>query len=84
MRENNFTLDEIAHCLGIPSGKVDKLAKTGQLPGDIVDGVWRFNRIRFVSWLQQNMHTIDEDRLNRIEIASRIRTLPLPTCLSQI
>lgn len=69
MRDNNFTIDEIATCLGVGAMKVDKLARTGQLPGDIVDGVWRFNRIRFISWMQRNMHTIDTDRLMRIEVA---------------
>jgi nitrogen PTS system EIIA component len=69
MPYRNFTLDEIAHYLGLTVQEVEKLAQKGELPGERISGNWRFNKIRIVEWLQQTMHTHDEERLREIEAA---------------
>jgi PTS system nitrogen regulatory IIA component len=69
MPYRNFTLKQIAHYLGLNILDAEKLAQKGELPGERICGNWRFNKIRTVEWLQQTMHTLNEDRLREIEEA---------------
>jgi nitrogen PTS system EIIA component len=74
MPYRNFTLKQIAHYLGLNVQEAERLAQKGELPGERVCGNWRFNKIRIVEWLQQTMHTLDENRLKEIEGAMKIET----------
>jgi PTS system nitrogen regulatory IIA component len=67
MPYRNMSLDDFARYVGMDAREVQKLAERGQLPGQKVGGEWRFNRARVTEWLQQEMHTLDEERLVTIE-----------------
>lgn len=69
MSYRNMSLDDFAKHVGLDSREVQKLADRGKLPGQKVGGEWRFNRVRVTEWLQQEMHTMDEDRLATIDRA---------------
>lgn len=67
MPYRNMSLDDFAQYVGMDAREVQKLADRGRLPGHKVGGEWRFNRARVTEWLQQEMHTLDEERLVTLE-----------------
>ena len=46
-----LTLREAASYLRIPSNTLDTMAHEGELPGFLIDGKWRFNKIAIDEWL---------------------------------
>jgi nitrogen PTS system EIIA component len=69
MPYRNMTLEDFARHVGMDPQEVRKLSERGKLPGQKIGGEWRFNRARVTEWLQQEMHTFEEDRLLAIERA---------------
>lgn len=67
MPYRNLSLEDFARYVGMDAREVQKLAERGKLPGQKVGGEWRFNRARVTEWLQQEMHTLDEQRLVTLE-----------------
>jgi len=67
MPYRNMSLEDFARYVGMDAREVQKLAERGKLPGQKVGGEWRFNRARVTEWLQQEMHTLDEQRLVTLE-----------------
>jgi PTS system nitrogen regulatory IIA component len=64
-----MSLDDFARYVGMDAREVQKLADRGKLPGQKIGGEWRFNRARVTEWLQQEMHTLDEQRLATLDQA---------------
>ncbi len=69
MAYRNMSLEEFARHVGMDAREVRKLADRGHLPGQKIGGEWRFNRARVTEWLQQEMHTLEEQRLIQVERA---------------
>lgn len=69
MPYKSMSLDEFARHVGMDARMVRKLADRGRLPGQKIAGQWRFNRARVTEWLQQEMHSLDEQRLIEVERA---------------
>jgi len=67
MPYRNMTLEDFARYVNMDAREVRKLADRGKLPGQKVGGEWRFNRARVTEWLQQEMQSLEEDRLIAIE-----------------
>lgn len=67
MPYRNMSLDDFAKYVGMDARDVKRLADHGKLPGQKIGGEWRFNRARVTEWLQQEMHTLGEDRLIALE-----------------
>lgn len=67
MPYRNMSLEDFAQYVGMDAREVQKLAERGKLPGQKIGGEWRFNRARVTEWLQQEMHTLEEDRLVTLE-----------------
>ena len=67
MPYRSMSLVEFAKHVGMDAREVRRLADRGKLPGHKVGGQWRFNRARVTEWLQQEMHSLDEDRLIALE-----------------
>jgi PTS system nitrogen regulatory IIA component len=67
----NMTLEELARHIGIDARVVRKWAEKGKLPGQLIGGEWRFNRATLLDWLQQKMHTLDEQHIRNLERAMR-------------
>ena len=67
MPYQSMSLEEFAKHVAMDVRDVRRLADRGKLPGHRVGGQWRFNRARVTEWLQQEMHTLDEDRLIALE-----------------
>lgn len=67
MPYRNMSLEDFASYVGMDARDVRKLAERGKLPGQKIGGDWRFNRARVTEWLQQEMHTLDEERLVTLE-----------------
>lgn len=67
MPYRNMSLDDFAKYVGMDARDVKRLADRGKLPGQKIGGEWRFNRARVTEWLQQEMHTLDENRLIALE-----------------
>lgn len=65
----NLSLEDFAAHVGMDAREVQRMAERGNLPGQKVGGEWRFNRARVTEWLQQEMHSFDEDRLATLERA---------------
>jgi nitrogen PTS system EIIA component len=76
MPYRNMSVVDFARHVGMDPGQVAHLAERGKLPGHKVGGEWRFNRAQVTEWLQQEMHTFDEGRLQAIE---RAMGAPPPT-----
>jgi PTS system nitrogen regulatory IIA component len=73
MPYRNMTLEDFAKHVGMDARDVRRLADRGKLPAQKVAGVWRFNRARVTEWLQQEMPSLDHDRLIEIEQAMGVR-----------
>lgn len=71
MPYRNLSLEELARHIGIDARTVRKWAEKGQMPGQIVGGEWRFNRAQMVEWLQQHMHSFNEQHIREVELAMR-------------
>lgn len=71
MPYRNMTLEELARHIGMDARLVRKWAERGRLPGSRVGGEWRFNRGKMIDWLQQELHTLDEEHLRNLERAMR-------------
>jgi PTS system nitrogen regulatory IIA component len=69
MPYSSMSLEQFAKHVGMDAREVRRLADRGKLPGTKVGGQWRFNRARVTEWLQQEMHTLDEERLLVVEQA---------------
>lgn len=65
----NMSLDDFARHVGMEVAEVVRLADRGRLPGHKIGGQWRFNRAKVTEWLQQEIHTFDQDRLAALERA---------------
>jgi PTS system nitrogen regulatory IIA component len=59
----------VARYLDVDVRHVEKMSQRGQLPGEMVDGRLRFNRIHFIEWLQNNMTRMEPRMLTGIEDA---------------
>src|SRR5512136_170426 len=67
MPYRNMSLDDFAKYVGMDARVVKRLADRGKLPGQKIGGEWRFNRAQVTEWLQQEMHTLGEERLIALE-----------------
>ena len=67
MPYRTMSLEEFAKHVNMDVREVRRLADRNKLPGHKVGGQWRFNRARVTEWLQQEMHTLDEERLIALE-----------------
>jgi len=73
MPYRNMTLEDFAKHVGMDARDVRRLADRGKLPAQKVGGEWRFNRARVTEWLQQEMPSLDHERLIEIEQAMGVR-----------
>jgi PTS system nitrogen regulatory IIA component len=64
-----MSLEEFARHIGMDPGEVRRLAERDKLPAQKVAGQWRFNRALVTEWLQQEMPSLDEERLVQLERA---------------
>lgn len=71
MPYRNMTLDEFARHIGMDVRTVRKWVEKGKLPGHKVGGQWRFNRAQTLEWLQQELHSFDEQHIRNLERAMR-------------
>ncbi len=69
MPYKSMSLEEFARHVNMDAREVRRLADRDKLPGTKVGGQWRFNRAKVTEWLQQEMHTLDEQRLVALEHA---------------
>lgn len=65
----NMSLEELARHIGMDAREVRRLAERGTLPGQMVAGAWRFNSAQMLDWLQQELHTLDEQHIRNLERA---------------
>jgi len=65
----NMTLAELAKHIGMDAREVRRLADRGTLPGQYIQGQWRFNSAQMLDWLQQELHFLDERDLQNLERA---------------
>lgn len=69
MPYRNMTIAEIATHIGMDAREVKRLADRGVLPGRLIGGQWRFNRIQMLDWLQREMHTLDRRHIRNLDRA---------------
>lgn len=69
MPYSNMSLNEIARHIGMDAREVKKLADKGVLPGRLIGGEWRFNRMQMLEWLQKDMHTLDQRHIQNLDRA---------------
>ena len=69
MPYRNMTIDEIARHIGMDAREVKKMADRGLLPGRLIGGEWRFNRIQMLEWLQREMHSLDRRHIQNLDRA---------------
>jgi PTS system nitrogen regulatory IIA component len=62
-----MSLEEFARRVVLDVREVQRLADQGKLPGQKVGGEWRFHPAQVTEWLQQEMPSLDEERLAAIE-----------------
>jgi len=67
MPYRNMSLEDFAKYVGLDARDVRRLADRGKLPAQKIGGQWRFNRARVTEWLQQEMPSLDQDRLITLE-----------------
>lgn len=65
----NMTLDDLARHIGMDAREVRRMAERGALPGQMIGGQWRFNRMQMLDWLQTQMHTLTPAQIQRLEAA---------------
>jgi PTS system nitrogen regulatory IIA component len=65
----NMTLVELAKHIGMDAREVRRMADRGRLPGQYIQGEWRFNSAQMLDWLQQELHFLDERDLRNLERA---------------
>ncbi|MBK9127973.1 MAG: PTS sugar transporter subunit IIA [Phycisphaerales bacterium] len=71
MPYGNMSIEELARHIGMDARLVRKWAEKGKLPGQLVGGQWRFNRAALLEWLQQHMHSLEEEHVRNLERAMR-------------
>ncbi len=69
MPYRSMSIEDFAKFIGMDARELRRMADRGKLPGQKVGGQWRFNRAQITEWLQQQMHTLDEERLIALENA---------------
>jgi len=67
MPYRNMSLEDFAKYIGMDAREVRKLADRGKLPGQKIGGDWRFNRARVTEWLQQELPTLEPERVVALE-----------------
>lgn len=69
MPYRNMTLAELARHIGMDAREVKRMADRGVLPGRLIGGEWRFNRIQLLEWLQSELHTLDHRHIQNLDRA---------------
>ena len=69
MPYSNMSINEIAQHIGMDAREVKKLADKGVLPGRLIGGEWRFNRMQMLEWLQKDMHSLDRKHIQNLDRA---------------
>ncbi len=69
MPYRNMTIEELARHIGMDAREIKRLADKGVLPGQMIAGQWRFNRVRMLEWLQSEIHTLEPAQIQRLERA---------------
>lgn len=69
MPYRHFTIAELAKHIGMDAREVQKLADKGQLPGQYIEGAWRFHSAELLDWLQHEMHSLADRHLENLERA---------------
>lgn len=64
-----MNLAELAKHIGMDAREVRRMADRGRLPGQYVQGEWRFHSSQLLDWLQQELHFLDERDLRNLERA---------------
>ncbi len=67
MPYRNMSLEDFAKYVGMDAREVRKLADRGKLPAQKIGGEWRFNRARVTEWLQQELPSLEPDRVLALE-----------------
>ncbi|MGD0197741.1 MAG: helix-turn-helix domain-containing protein [Solirubrobacteraceae bacterium] len=57
-----LTLEEVAGLLGVEPAAIEELAASGELPGRMIGGAWRFARGAILAWLAGGSRTASADR----------------------
>jgi nitrogen PTS system EIIA component len=69
MPYRNMTLEELGRHIGMDVREIKRLAEKGRLPGQMIGGVWRFNRDALLDWLQRELHSLDWEQIRNLERA---------------
>ena len=64
---DDLTLAELADYLQLDLAGVTRMAERGKIPGRRVQGEWRFSRPELHHWLEQRIHSSDDEELMRLE-----------------
>lgn len=65
-----MSLLELSKLIGMDARTVHKLADKGTLPGQYVNGAWRFHSAEMIDWLQHELHYLDVRDLKNLERAT--------------
>lgn len=66
-----MSIEQLARHIGMDARLVRKWAEKGKLPGQLVNGEWRFNRAQMLDFLQQHLHDFGEEHVRNLERAMR-------------
>jgi PTS system nitrogen regulatory IIA component len=67
-----FNLKSLARYLGRDARDLEKLASQGRLPGQRVNGDWRFHSAEVHHWLEREIPSYTDDQLNQFERSFRL------------
>ncbi|MBS0266811.1 MAG: PTS sugar transporter subunit IIA [Planctomycetes bacterium] len=71
MPHSFLTLDELANQLGRDRRELEKLVSRGRIPGQRVEGSWRFHPAEIRQWLEQEMRGYNAQELAAVEESQR-------------
>ena len=78
MQHEDYDIDSLAKYWHIEKQKVEKLTNRGRIPGNRVDGKWRFSPQEIHQWLEQRLGVLDQEELAQVEGAMARQSTALP------
>ena len=76
MSHGFLNLDELSVQLGRDRRELEKLVSRGRIPGQRVEGEWRFHPAEIRQWLEQAMREYSDTELTAVEESHRDQSSP--------
>ena len=84
MPHNFLSLDDLASHLGRDRRQLEKLVSRGNIPGQKVEGEWRFHSSEIRHWLEQELRSYSDAELTAVEAGQGVTEADIDTPVASL